>query len=468
MSEPTLRIEVFGGHVHHHGVELERTETERLRAGEGASDYVAVGSTGKIVGGPYKYYDEARREADKHGGIVKFAGESPLDTISSGIQTIQSLKGGGSSDGAADFPSIESALEQAEKDGARYWAYVLEVPYAMWPTKDAGVFIARRIFYASGKYHIERRGEPVEIEVAKGPPSHWKPFKGGARRAAAPRAADHVRETKEASRAPAYAKDTRPTERYRGWKLFAVKSKDGKFWVGSAFGKTGGRDGWLVTRREQPDQSSALAALRADIDWLREHEKRRASRASETVPVAHETKRPARGATRARRAAPAGSPPTVPYIHCTRNEAQFRAALAASKKMRPVKNAKDAYAVLWPILGKEDQEVFGVLMFDVRNQCIGWHEVARGPRDHVEVPVGRIFSPVVQYAPHHYLVVHNHPSSKADPSPSDRRLTREIEEGARPFSRESAFVDHVVLGVDECYSFKEKKLYRLTKKGWTP
>jgi len=39
-------------------------------------DYVAVDSRGRVVGGPFKYYDDAKAVALTHGGLVKFAAEA--------------------------------------------------------------------------------------------------------------------------------------------------------------------------------------------------------------------------------------------------------------------------------------------------------------------------------------------------------------------------------------------------------
>lgn len=41
-----------------------------------ARDYVAVTHRGKAVAGPFRHYDEAKREADRVGGYVKFAAEA--------------------------------------------------------------------------------------------------------------------------------------------------------------------------------------------------------------------------------------------------------------------------------------------------------------------------------------------------------------------------------------------------------
>jgi hypothetical protein len=37
-----------------------------------AHDYVAVNTRGRVIAGPFKYYDQAKHEADRAGGYVKF------------------------------------------------------------------------------------------------------------------------------------------------------------------------------------------------------------------------------------------------------------------------------------------------------------------------------------------------------------------------------------------------------------
>lgn len=45
-----------------------------------ARDYVAVGSGGRVVAGPFKHYDHAKKEADRAGGYVRYAAESSRGT----------------------------------------------------------------------------------------------------------------------------------------------------------------------------------------------------------------------------------------------------------------------------------------------------------------------------------------------------------------------------------------------------
>jgi hypothetical protein len=155
----------------------------------------------------------------------------------------------------------------------------------------------------------------------------------------------------------------------------------------------------------------------------------------------------------------------IPYIRMVRDADAYEQCIGAwNKGGRRIATARDVYDALHDKLAKEDQEVFLVMLVDVRGQCIGVDEVARGARDRVDVDIARVFASVAVYRPHHYIVVHNHPSRKANPSQADKDLTKTIEEASQPFARSSAFVDHVVIGMGEYYSFADGKLHRVSGK----
>jgi hypothetical protein len=50
-----------------------RKPTEVTESRHSVRDYVAVDYRGRQVGGPFTDYRQAKREADRNGGVVKFA-----------------------------------------------------------------------------------------------------------------------------------------------------------------------------------------------------------------------------------------------------------------------------------------------------------------------------------------------------------------------------------------------------------
>jgi DNA repair protein RadC len=63
-----------------------------------------------------------------------------------------------------------------------------------------------------------------------------------------------------------------------------------------------------------------------------------------------------------------------------------------------------------------------------------------------------------------FIVVHNHPSGKASPSDADKDLTKAISKAANLFDGDLTFIDHVIVGNGQYYSFYDKKLYRVSEK----
>lgn len=147
----------------------------------------------------------------------------------------------------------------------------------------------------------------------------------------------------------------------------------------------------------------------------------------------------------------------VPWIKLVRDPQQHRERMADAKAIGDIKNAGDIYDLLSADLAKEDQETFCVVLLDIRGGLRGVCEVHRGERSRVGVGVPDILRVVLESGAEGFAVVHNHPTGLAEPSEADEDLTEAIRKGAE--AADLVFVDHVVIGVDQYYSFTEKKLH---------
>ena len=58
--------------------------------------------------------------------------------------------------------------------------------------------------------------------------------------------------------------------------------------------------------------------------------------------------------------------------------------------------------------------------------------------------------------PHAVLVIHNHPSGQAVPSEADRRITQRLAEAGRII--QINLIDHLIVGTNSCFSFREAGL----------
>lgn len=151
----------------------------------------------------------------------------------------------------------------------------------------------------------------------------------------------------------------------------------------------------------------------------------------------------------------------IPWMKVERDAEAYKDVLARAKQAGPITGAQSVYDLLHATLAKEDQEVFVVVCLDTRGQLRGVVEVHRGGRSRVAVAVPDVLRVAVASGCEAFVIVHNHPSGKADPSDADKELTTAVEEGAK--ATEVACVDHVIIGIGEYYSFVDKKLTRLAR-----
>lgn len=151
----------------------------------------------------------------------------------------------------------------------------------------------------------------------------------------------------------------------------------------------------------------------------------------------------------------------IPWVRVTRDPERYKEAIARAEKIGPIDDARKVYDLVGPALIKEDQETFIVVLIDVRQNCRGVAEIHRGQRSRVATSVLDVMRIVVASGAEGFIVCHNHPSGKAQPSDADRSLTKAIERAARPFKGETAFLDHVVCGTGEYFSFADNKVHRV-------
>ena len=120
-----------------------------------------------------------------------------------------------------------------------------------------------------------------------------------------------------------------------------------------------------------------------------------------------------------------------------------RRAVHAVQHRETVGRAEDVFRIVSPQLAGLAQEVFIAIGVDIRNGLLDVVEVARGSVAGVEVHPREVFRPLVRMAAAGAVLVHNHPSGDATPSPEDVDLTRRLREVGRVLG--IPVIDHVVV-----------------------
>jgi DNA repair protein RadC len=93
--------------------------------------------------------------------------------------------------------------------------------------------------------------------------------------------------------------------------------------------------------------------------------------------------------------------------------------------------------------------------------------IAEGTVDMVHPPLRAIIARALQANASALIAAHNHPSGVAEPSESDRTLTRELILACHPIG--IVVLDHVIVSESSCFSFADTGLLReLSLETWTP
>lgn len=109
-------------------------------------------------------------------------------------------------------------------------------------------------------------------------------------------------------------------------------------------------------------------------------------------------------------------------------------------------------------LEAEEREVFMVMFLDNQNRLIKKEKMFYGTINQATVHPREIIKAALKCNAAAIIVAHNHPSGNCTPSESDRALTRKLEMACDLV--ELRFVDHIVVGKGNYFSFEEEKCRR--------
>jgi len=136
-----------------------------------------------------------------------------------------------------------------------------------------------------------------------------------------------------------------------------------------------------------------------------------------------------------------------------RDPARYRALLRWSHKIGPIENATKAAEVMAPITDREDTENGWMMHLDTHGYLRGIDPFARGGRESVTIPIQDALRGAVISGSRYIVLVHNHPTGSPTPSEQDAELTADVARAA--WGVGCVLLDHVIMGVDEFYSFRE-------------
>jgi DNA repair protein RadC len=103
-----------------------------------------------------------------------------------------------------------------------------------------------------------------------------------------------------------------------------------------------------------------------------------------------------------------------------------------------------------------DQEQLRTVLLDTKNRIQAINTVYIGSLNMSMVRVGEVFKEAVRRNSSALIVVHNHPSGDATPSPEDSLVTREIVQAGKLLDID--VLDHLIIGHGVWISLRERGL----------
>jgi len=128
----------------------------------------------------------------------------------------------------------------------------------------------------------------------------------------------------------------------------------------------------------------------------------------------------------------------------------------ASEDRPSVASPAQAAALVPNEMSALDQEHLRVLLLDTRNRLVRIAEVHHGSLNTSLVRIGEVFREALRHNAAGLIVVRNHPSGEASPSPEDVALTRSLVEAGKLLDLQG--LDHLIIGQGRFVSLRERGL----------
>ncbi|MBI4539854.1 MAG: DNA repair protein RadC [Gemmatimonadetes bacterium] len=133
-----------------------------------------------------------------------------------------------------------------------------------------------------------------------------------------------------------------------------------------------------------------------------------------------------------------------------------RASAEPALSLDRVSSARDVFERFGPRLRDLQYEELHVLLLNVQHRILRDVLVTRGILDHSVIHAREVFRPAIVESAAGIILVHNHPSGDAEPSPDDRVVTSQLVEAGHLIGIE--VLDHVIVGDGVFVSFAEAGL----------
>ncbi len=133
--------------------------------------------------------------------------------------------------------------------------------------------------------------------------------------------------------------------------------------------------------------------------------------------------------------------------------------LKGSKEIEQIRSGKDVYAKFKYLNQLEQQENLIALLLDNKSRVIESKVIFKGSLNTSIAHPREIFKYAINNNAAYIIIVHNHPSGDATPSPQDKLFTQDLIKSGKIIGIE--VIDHIIIGKNNYYTYKENKVINL-------
>ena len=125
-------------------------------------------------------------------------------------------------------------------------------------------------------------------------------------------------------------------------------------------------------------------------------------------------------------------------------------------KKKDLDNPKDVVKWLRVNLSFSDEEEFFVVYMNARGRIICSNKMYKGNRNASIVGIDAILRKAILLKASYFIVAHNHPSDKIEPSRNDIELTSKLLSASNMVG--IPLLDHIIIGKSDYFSFKNNSM----------
>ncbi len=131
-----------------------------------------------------------------------------------------------------------------------------------------------------------------------------------------------------------------------------------------------------------------------------------------------------------------------------------RRRMEDTKKITTITSSKDAFELLYPLIGELPHEEFWILYLNNSNKVIHKSQLSKGGITGTLVDVRLVMKHALELGAVGIILAHNHPSGTLKPSLADKQITEKLKKASEAL--DIKILDHLIVAHHQYLSFADK------------